>query len=66
MYQSTNVYYYMTLFSGRPYVNNTYRSSKLFINDNIDDIVTFKRKLVSCHEHDCKDIFYIDIILFDI
>ncbi|KAL4587053.1 hypothetical protein LXL04_011703 [Taraxacum kok-saghyz] len=34
----------MTIFSGRPYVNNTYRSSKLFINDNIDDIVTFKRK----------------------
>ncbi|KAL4556908.1 hypothetical protein LXL04_035074 [Taraxacum kok-saghyz] len=33
--------YYM----GRPYVNNTYRSSKLFINDNIDDIVTFKIKI---------------------
>ncbi|KAL4583967.1 hypothetical protein LXL04_008555 [Taraxacum kok-saghyz] len=35
---------FVTLWEGRPYVNNTYRSSKLFINDNIDDIVTFKRK----------------------
>ncbi|KAL4559306.1 hypothetical protein LXL04_031444 [Taraxacum kok-saghyz] len=33
--------YYM----GMPYVNNTYRYSKLFINENTDDIVTLKRKL---------------------
>ncbi|KAL4573788.1 hypothetical protein LXL04_020605 [Taraxacum kok-saghyz] len=30
----------------RPYVNNSFGASKLFINDKIDDILSFKRSLI--------------------
>ncbi|KAL4590891.1 hypothetical protein LXL04_003837 [Taraxacum kok-saghyz] len=37
----------LNFYMGRPYVNNSFRSSKLLINDNIDEILSFKRSLIA-------------------
>ncbi|KAL4586955.1 hypothetical protein LXL04_011603 [Taraxacum kok-saghyz] len=34
----------LNFYMGRPYVNNTFRASKLFINDDIYKILSFKTK----------------------
>ncbi|KAL4562293.1 hypothetical protein LXL04_034493 [Taraxacum kok-saghyz] len=36
----------LNFYMGKPYVNNSFRSSKLFINDKIDEIVSFKNSLL--------------------
>ncbi|KAL4590861.1 hypothetical protein LXL04_003806 [Taraxacum kok-saghyz] len=37
----------LNFYTGMPYDNNTFRASKLFINDKIDDILAFKIKLIA-------------------
>ncbi|KAI3710481.1 hypothetical protein L2E82_40264 [Cichorium intybus] len=35
----------LNFWKGRPYINNMYSATKLYLNEEIDEIVTFKKKL---------------------
>ncbi|KAL4591263.1 hypothetical protein LXL04_004221 [Taraxacum kok-saghyz] len=37
----------LNFYMGRAYVNNTFHATKLFINDKVPDILSFKRKLLA-------------------